>query len=83
MLTPRILVYPLLLSGHNASKGGFPLGKFFRANRIFANVSMRGVMFSNFAAKKFDSQNVDLGPTLSLRLFIRFARKISPSGNQA
>ena len=42
---------------------------------------MRGVMFSNFAAKKFDSQKVDHGPTLSLRLFIRFARKNSPSGN--
>ena len=39
-------------------------------------------MFSNFAAKKFDSQKVDYGPTLSLRLFIRFARKNSPSGNQ-
>ena len=43
---------------------------------------MRGVTFSNFAAKKFDSQKVDHGPTLSLRIFIRFARKNSPSGNQ-
>ena len=43
---------------------------------------MRGVTFSNFAAKKFDSQKVDHGPTLSLRIFIRFARKNSPSGNR-
>ena len=43
---------------------------------------MRGVTFSNFAAKKFDSQKVDHGPTLSPRIFIRFARKNSPSGNQ-
>ena len=43
---------------------------------------MRGVMFSNFAPKKFDSQKVGPGPTLSL-LFIRFPRKDSPSGNQA
>ena len=56
-------------------KGRFPLGNFFRENRIFANVSMRGVMFSNFAAKKFDSQKVDQ--------IIRFARNNSPGGNQA
>ena len=43
---------------------------------------MRGVTFSNFAAKKFDSQKVDHGSTLSPRIFIRFARKNSPSGNQ-
>ena len=44
---------------------------------------MRGVMFSNFVANKLDSQKVDHGPTLALRLVIRFARKNSPSGNQA
>ena len=40
---------------------------------------MRGVMFSDFAAKKFDSQKVDHGPTLSIRLFIGFARNNWPS----
>ena len=44
---------------------------------------MRGVMFSNFPAKKFDPQKADHGLTLSLRLFIRFARKNSPTRNQA